>query len=120
MPDRATVPRAETVFPTELTTRCVLLLVLGILVVLDLATGARRNLGRVDWTYTGPGFGAGIIAKGSLLIGDGKILAVGPEIAAPADAVIVASGGCGLIYGRSTMSMVCTGSAASRLAWSSA
>ncbi len=32
----------------------------------------------------------------------------------PADAVIVATGGCGLIYGRSTMSMVCTGSAASR------
>jgi succinate dehydrogenase / fumarate reductase flavoprotein subunit len=32
----------------------------------------------------------------------------------PADAVIVASGGCGLIYGRSTMSMVCTGSAVSR------
>ena len=32
----------------------------------------------------------------------------------PADAVLVASGGCGLIYGRSTMSMVCTGSAASR------
>ncbi|HEX3726166.1 MAG TPA: FAD-binding protein, partial [Pirellulales bacterium] len=31
-----------------------------------------------------------------------------------ADAVIIASGGCGLIYGRSTMSMVCTGSAASR------
>ena len=32
----------------------------------------------------------------------------------PADAVVVASGGPGLIYGRSTMSMVCTGSAASR------
>ncbi|MGE0607300.1 MAG: succinate dehydrogenase flavoprotein subunit [Pirellulales bacterium] len=32
----------------------------------------------------------------------------------PADAVLVATGGCGLIYGRSTMSMVCTGSAASR------
>jgi len=32
----------------------------------------------------------------------------------PADAVIVATGGCGLIYGRSTMSMACTGSAASR------
>jgi succinate dehydrogenase / fumarate reductase flavoprotein subunit len=31
-----------------------------------------------------------------------------------ADAVLVATGGCGLIYGRSTMSMVCTGSAASR------
>jgi succinate dehydrogenase / fumarate reductase flavoprotein subunit len=32
----------------------------------------------------------------------------------PVDAVVVASGGCGLIYGRSTMSMVCTGSAVSR------
>jgi succinate dehydrogenase / fumarate reductase flavoprotein subunit len=32
----------------------------------------------------------------------------------PADALIVASGGCGLIYGRSTMSMACSGSAASR------
>jgi len=31
-----------------------------------------------------------------------------------ADALIIASGGCGLIYGRSTMSMACTGSAASR------
>jgi len=32
----------------------------------------------------------------------------------PADAVVIASGGCGLIYGRSTMSMSCNGSAASR------
>lgn len=32
----------------------------------------------------------------------------------PADAAIVATGGCGLIYGRSTMSVFCTGSAASR------
>jgi succinate dehydrogenase / fumarate reductase flavoprotein subunit len=32
----------------------------------------------------------------------------------PADAVVVGSGGPGLIYGRSTMSMACTGSAASR------
>ena len=32
----------------------------------------------------------------------------------PADAVILGTGGCGLIYGRSTMSMVCTGSAAAR------
>ena len=31
----------------------------------------------------------------------------------PADAVILASGGCGLLYGRSTMSMICTGSAVS-------
>lgn len=32
----------------------------------------------------------------------------------PADAVVIASGGCGLIYGRSTMSMACNGGAASR------
>jgi succinate dehydrogenase / fumarate reductase flavoprotein subunit len=32
----------------------------------------------------------------------------------PADAVVLATGGCGLIFGRSTMSMVCTGAAASR------
>jgi succinate dehydrogenase flavoprotein subunit len=32
----------------------------------------------------------------------------------PADAVVVGSGGPGLIYGRSTMSMACNGSAASR------
>ncbi|HEX6963218.1 MAG TPA: succinate dehydrogenase flavoprotein subunit [Lacipirellula sp.] len=34
----------------------------------------------------------------------------------PADAVVMAVGGCGLIYGRSTMSMACTGAAASRAA----
>lgn len=32
------------------------------------------------------------------------------------DAVVIASGGCGLLYGRSTMSMACNGSAASRTA----
>jgi succinate dehydrogenase / fumarate reductase flavoprotein subunit len=32
----------------------------------------------------------------------------------PADAVVMASGGCGLIFGRSTMSMACTGAAVSR------
>ncbi len=32
----------------------------------------------------------------------------------PADAVVVAAGGCGLIYGRSTMSVFCNGSAVSR------
>ncbi len=32
----------------------------------------------------------------------------------PAEAVIVATGGCGLLYGRSTMSVFCTGSAVSR------
>lgn len=32
----------------------------------------------------------------------------------PADAVVIATGGCGLIFGRSTNSIICTGSAASR------
>ena len=32
----------------------------------------------------------------------------------PADAVVMAVGGCGLIFGRSTMSMACTGGAVSR------
>ena len=32
----------------------------------------------------------------------------------PSDATVIASGGCGLIYGRSTMSVFCTGSAVSR------
>ncbi len=32
----------------------------------------------------------------------------------PADAVMLATGGCGLIYGKSTMSMVCTGGANAR------
>lgn len=32
----------------------------------------------------------------------------------PGEAVVIASGGPGLVYGRSTMSMMCTGSAASR------
>jgi len=32
----------------------------------------------------------------------------------PADAVVIASGGCGLLFGRSTMSMACNGSAVSR------
>jgi len=31
-----------------------------------------------------------------------------------ADAVILATGGCGVVYGRSTMSMICTGGAAGR------
>ncbi len=32
----------------------------------------------------------------------------------PADAVVLATGGCGLVFGRSTMSMICTGGAAAR------
>src|SRR5262245_33738385 len=33
----------------------------------------------------------------------------------PADAVVLATGGCGLIFGKSTMSMACTGAAAARV-----
>ncbi len=33
----------------------------------------------------------------------------------PSDALIMATGGCGLVYGRSTMSMICTGGAAGRV-----
>ncbi|MCK6455386.1 MAG: succinate dehydrogenase flavoprotein subunit [Phycisphaerae bacterium] len=32
-----------------------------------------------------------------------------------ADAVVIASGGCGLIFGKSTMSVICTGAAAARV-----
>jgi succinate dehydrogenase / fumarate reductase flavoprotein subunit len=62
------------------------------------------------WDYLGPvlddaGACRGIVAQDLVTM----------EIRAfPADAVVVASGGCGLVYGRSTMSMVCTGAAASR------
>ena len=35
--------------------------------------------------------------------------------ALPADALILASGGCGLIFGRSTNSMACNGSAVSQV-----
>lgn len=62
------------------------------------------------WDFLGPILDERGICRGCV----GQDL-VSMEIRAfPADAVIIASGGCGLIYGRSTMSMVCTGSAASR------
>src|SRR5208337_1759544 len=35
--------------------------------------------------------------------------------AIPADALVLATGGCGLIFGQSTNSMACTGSAVSRM-----
>ena len=35
--------------------------------------------------------------------------------ALPSDAVVIASGGCGVVYGRSTMSVVCTGAAVGRV-----
>ncbi|MBL9124916.1 MAG: succinate dehydrogenase (quinone) flavoprotein subunit, partial [Planctomycetaceae bacterium] len=62
------------------------------------------------WDFLGPILDDNGVCRGCV----GQDL-VSMEIRAfPADAVIVASGGCGLVYGRSTMSMVCTGSASSR------
>jgi succinate dehydrogenase flavoprotein subunit len=62
------------------------------------------------WDYLGPVIDSHGDCRGVV----GQDLVTMEIRAFPADAVIVASGGCGLIYGRSTMSMVCTGSAASR------
>jgi succinate dehydrogenase / fumarate reductase, flavoprotein subunit len=62
------------------------------------------------WDFLGPVLDDNGVCRGVV----GQDL-VSMEIRAfPADAVIVGSGGPGLIYGRSTMSMACTGSAASR------
>lgn len=62
------------------------------------------------WDFLGPILDDNGVCRGCV----GQDL-VSMEIRAfPADVVVVASGGPGLIYGRSTMSMVCTGSAVSR------
>lgn len=62
------------------------------------------------WDYLGP-----ILDEGGRCRGCVAQDLVSMEVRAfPADALIIASGGLGLIYGRSTMSMACTGSAASR------
>lgn len=62
------------------------------------------------WDFLGPILDDNGVCRGCV----GQDL-VSMEIRAfPADAVIIASGGSGLIFGRSTMSMVCTGSAVSR------
>lgn len=62
------------------------------------------------WDFCGPVLDDNGVCRGAI----GQDLNTMEMRAFPADAVIVASGGPGLIYGRSTMSMVCTGSAASR------
>jgi succinate dehydrogenase / fumarate reductase flavoprotein subunit len=62
------------------------------------------------WDYLGPIIDEKGICRGCV----GQDLVTMEIRSFPADAVVIASGGCGLIYGRSTMSMVCTGSAASR------
>ena len=62
------------------------------------------------WDYLGPILDDSGTCRGCV----GQDLVTMEIRAFPCDALVVASGGCGLIYGRSTMSMVCTGSAASR------
>src|SRR5687768_12058565 len=73
-----------------------------------------ESQGRVNkfeyWDFLGPILDGNGTCRGCV----GQDLVTMEIRAFPADAVVVASGGCGLIYGRSTMSMVCTGSAASR------
>ena len=62
------------------------------------------------WDFLGPILDADGVCRGVV----GQDLVTMEIRSFPAAAVVIASGGCGLIYGRSTMSMVCTGSAASR------
>ena len=62
------------------------------------------------WDFLGPVLDGQGICRGCV----GQDLVTMEIRAFPADAVILATGGCGLIYGRSTMSMACTGSAGSR------
>ncbi len=62
------------------------------------------------WDYLGPILDDSGICRGCV----GQDMVTMEIRAFPADAVILGVGGCGLIYGRSTMSMACTGSAASR------
>ena len=62
------------------------------------------------WDFLGPILDDQGVCRGCV----GQDL-VSMEIRAfPADAVMIASGGCGLVFGKSTMSMACTGSAVSR------
>jgi succinate dehydrogenase / fumarate reductase flavoprotein subunit len=62
------------------------------------------------WDFLGPVLDDNGVCRGAV----GQDL-VSMEIRAfPADAVIIGSGGPGVIYGRSTMSMACNGAAASR------
>jgi len=63
-----------------------------------------------SWDYLGP-----ILDESGVCRGCVAQDLVSMEIRAfPADALVIASGGCGLIFGRSTMSMASNGSAASR------
>ncbi len=62
------------------------------------------------WEFLGPILDAGGQCRGAVIqdMFSMKIRSLA------ADAVVLATGGCGLVYGRSTMSMICTGGAAAR------
>lgn len=62
------------------------------------------------WDFLGPILDDNGVCRGCV----GQNLVTMDIHAFPADAVVLATGGCGLIFGRSTMSMACTGSAVSR------
>ena len=62
------------------------------------------------WDFCGPIMDDNGVCRGAVA----QDLATMEIRSFPASAVILATGGCGLIYGRSTMSMACTGSAVSR------
>ena len=62
------------------------------------------------WDFLGPIMDDNGVCRGAI----GQDLTTMEIRSFPADAVILATGGCGLIFGRSTMSMACTGSAVSR------
>lgn len=85
-----------------------------LLYALDEQVRRQHAAGKVNiyegWDYLGP-----VIDDDGRCRGATAQNLVTMEIRAfPADAVVLATGGCGLIFGRSTMSMACTGSAASR------
>jgi succinate dehydrogenase / fumarate reductase flavoprotein subunit len=87
-----------------------------LLYALDEQVRRRKVEGEVTlhegWDYLGPVIDEGGRCRGAVA----QNLHTMEIRALPADAVIIASGGCGLVYGRSTMSIVCNGSAASRTA----
>ena len=62
------------------------------------------------WDYLGPVLDDNGVCRGCVV----QDMVTMEVRALPCDALIIASGGLGLIFGRSTMSMACTGSAASR------
>ncbi|RMF82194.1 MAG: succinate dehydrogenase flavoprotein subunit [Planctomycetota bacterium] len=63
------------------------------------------------WEFLGPVLDGNGVCRG-VVIQDMFSLEIK---ALPADAVVMATGGCGLIFGKSTMSMVCTGGANARV-----